>query len=53
MFKNPEESYALVVDGGTLGLIFSNNLIDRFRTICLKCEAVLCCRMSPAQKANV
>lgn len=53
IFKNPKESYALVIDGGTLGLIFSNNLVDRFREICLKCEAVLCCRMSPAQKANV
>ncbi|CAF0707238.1 unnamed protein product [Brachionus calyciflorus] len=53
MGKNPKEAYALVIDGSTLGLLFSNNLIDQFRNICMKCEAVLCCRMTPAQKANV
>ena len=31
----------------------SPELIDLFRDICMKCTAVLCCRMSPAQKAEV
>ena len=31
----------------------SVHLVEMFRDICMKCTAVLCCRMSPAQKAEV
>jgi phospholipid-translocating ATPase len=48
------ESYALIIDGETLGRLFTHDdLVNEFRDICMKCEAVLCCRMSPAQKAEV
>ena len=47
------ESYALIIDGATLGHLFNSNLSDDFRNVCMKCDAVLCCRMSPAQKAEV
>ena len=46
-------SFALIIDGGTLGILFNEKLEEPFRTICMKCDAVLCCRMSPAQKAQV
>jgi phospholipid-translocating ATPase len=44
----------MIIDGGTLGYMFKEvDLTDQFRDACMKCEAVLCCRMSPAQKAQV
>lgn len=49
----PSESFALVVDGETLGFIFEMNYQENFREIAVKCDAVLCCRMSPSQKAMV
>lgn len=47
------ESFALVVDGETLGFIFDMNFQDSFREISERCDAVLCCRMSPKQKAEI
>jgi phospholipid-translocating ATPase len=47
------KSYALVVDGKTLGLIYKHGLEILFRDVSMQCDAVLCCRMSPAQKAQV
>ena len=46
-------SFALTIDGGTLSVLFKENFDDPFREICMRCDAVLCCRMSPAQKAQV
>jgi len=46
-------SFALIIDGATLGVLFNENFDQAFREICMKCDAVLCCRMSPAQKAQV
>jgi phospholipid-translocating ATPase len=43
----------LTIDGPTLGRVFHYDLEEPFREICMKCDAVLCCRMSPAQKAQV
>ena len=51
--KLGDKTFALVIDGGTLGILFKEQLENPFREICMKCEAVLCCRMSPAQKADV
>lgn len=45
---------SLVVDGKTLSFIFDeSDLKKEFIQICLKCKAVLCCRMSPKQKAQI
>ena len=46
-------SFALIIDGKTLGLVFKYNFENDFRVIGMECDAVLCCRMSPAQKADV
>jgi P-type E1-E2 ATPase len=54
--KTSEKSsqFALIVDGGTLLHVFNDLLIrENFLKVCLRCEAVLCCRMSPKQKADV
>uniref|UniRef100_A0A7M4ERV7 Phospholipid-transporting ATPase n=1 Tax=Crocodylus porosus TaxID=8502 RepID=A0A7M4ERV7_CROPO len=52
--------YGLIIDGSTLSLILnpsqdssSSNYKTIFLQICLKCTAVLCCRMAPLQKAQI
>lgn len=50
--RREKELFSLVVDGKTLVDIF-NFYSEAFLEICMQCEAVLCCRMSPAQKADV
>lgn len=47
------KNFALVVDGQTLGLIFHHELDENFVELCSGCDAVLGCRLSPAQKAQV
>ncbi|KAL4220158.1 putative phospholipid-transporting ATPase IF [Mactra antiquata] len=47
-----EEKFSLVIDGISLSYClqeYTNILTE----LCLKCSAVLCCRMSPLQKAEV
>ncbi|XP_013921406.1 PREDICTED: phospholipid-transporting ATPase IG-like [Thamnophis sirtalis] len=52
--------YGLVIDGATLSLILNpsqdpnfSHYKSIFLQICLKCTAVLCCRMAPLQKAQI
>ncbi|XP_077164389.1 phospholipid-transporting ATPase IG isoform X7 [Paroedura picta] len=52
--------YGLVIDGATLSLILNSSqdscsahYKSIFLQICLKCIAVLCCRMAPLQKAQI
>ena len=51
--NKPQATYALVIDGITLGYLFQADFDQQLCRVCMKCEAVLCCRMSPAQKAQV
>jgi magnesium-transporting ATPase (P-type) len=46
------QKFSLVVDGKTLVDVM-DYYSEPFLDICLLCEAVLCCRMSPGQKADV
>lgn len=46
------EDYALIVDGQTLTFALTNHR-PFFLQLCQHCVAVLCCRMSPIQKAQV
>jgi phospholipid-translocating ATPase len=45
--------FGLMIDGETLKSIYENNFESRLCNICLRCDAVLCCRLSPAQKAQL
>ncbi|XP_074864274.1 phospholipid-transporting ATPase IG isoform X1 [Carettochelys insculpta] len=54
------QEYGLIIDGSTLSLMLnpsqdssSSNYKSIFLQICLKCTAVLCCRMAPLQKAQI
>lgn len=45
--------FALVVDGKALELCLSNDLGNRFLSVAMNCDVVICCRVSPKQKALV
>ncbi|OBA23975.1 phospholipid-translocating P-type ATPase [Metschnikowia bicuspidata var. bicuspidata NRRL YB-4993] len=50
----PNEKFGVVIDGDALKLALANPEIKRkFLLLCKQCRAVLCCRVSPAQKAAV
>ena len=49
----PPPTHAVVIDGETLKLMLSDELKQRFLLLCKQCKSVLCCRVSPAQKAAV
>ncbi|KAK3620398.1 phospholipid transporting ATPase [Elasticomyces elasticus] len=49
----PAPTHALVIDGDTLKLVLDNRLRQKFLLLCKECKSVLCCRVSPAQKAAV
>lgn len=47
-------NYGLVIDGATLdSLVQSTDYLNQFALLGKKCRAVLCCRVSPSQKAAV
>ena len=49
----PEPTHAVVIDGETLKLMLDDELKQKFLLLCKQCKSVLCCRVSPAQKAAV
>ncbi|KAL4786019.1 hypothetical protein BJX76DRAFT_322843 [Aspergillus varians] len=49
----PEATHAVVIDGETLKLMLTDEMKQRFLLLCKQCKSVLCCRVSPAQKAAV
>lgn len=49
----PEPTHALVIDGFTLKWVLDDALKQKFLLLCKQCKSVLCCRVSPAQKASV
>lgn len=49
----PAPTHALVIDGFTLRWVLSDTLKQKFLLLCKQCKSVLCCRVSPAQKAAV
>ena len=51
--KETHKPIAYVIDGKTLSYVLKFNFDQLFRDICMMCDAVLCCRMSPSQKAEV
>ncbi|VUG15893.1 DRS2 [Brettanomyces bruxellensis] len=47
------DSLALVIDGRSLGFALEPEMEDSLLALALRCKAVLCCRVSPLQKALV
>lgn len=49
----PAPTHALVIDGETLKLVLDESIKQKFLLLCKECRSVLCCRVSPSQKAAV
>lgn len=49
----PPPTHALVIDGEALKHVLDEKLKMKFLLLCKQCKAVLCCRVSPSQKAAV
>ncbi|KAF1949181.1 phospholipid-translocating P-type ATPase [Byssothecium circinans] len=49
----PPPTHAIVIDGDSLKLVLDDVLRRKFLLLCKRCRSVLCCRVSPAQKAAV
>ncbi|KAI8174164.1 Phospholipid-transporting ATPase DNF1 [Colletotrichum sp. SAR 10_75] len=49
----PGPTHGLVIDGFTLKWVLHDALKQKFLLLCKQCRSVLCCRVSPAQKAAV
>jgi len=49
----PAPTHAIVIDGDSLKLVLDESLRQKFLLLCKQCKSVICCRVSPAQKAAV
>ena len=49
----PGPTHAIVIDGDALKLVLDDTLRQKFLLLCKQCKSVLCCRVSPSQKAAV
>lgn len=49
----PNNNLSLVVDGQSLKYALTHELRRDFLELCLSCRSVICCRVSPMQKAEV
>ncbi|KAH7820133.1 putative P-type ATPase [Monocercomonoides exilis] len=46
-------NYALVIEGSALSYCLSDTMLSATLAVCMKCGVVVCCRVSPKQKADV
>ncbi|CCF56549.1 hypothetical protein KAFR_0B02510 [Kazachstania africana CBS 2517] len=52
--EQPKGNFAVIIDGEALKMCLSGEVLRRkFLLLCKNCRAVLCCRVSPSQKAAV
>ncbi|VEU22623.1 DEKNAAC103439 [Brettanomyces naardenensis] len=52
--STPQQTSAVVVDGRALAEIMADEVAQRrFLLLCKRCSSVICCRVSPAQKAEI
>jgi phospholipid-translocating ATPase len=49
----PDPTHAIVIDGDSLKVVLDQSLRQKFLLLCKQCKSVLCCRVSPSQKAQV
>ncbi|GKB34408.1 probable phospholipid-transporting ATPase 4, partial [Tanacetum coccineum] len=51
--KDPHAAFALIIDGKTLTYALEDDLKYQFLHLAVDCASVICCRVSPKQKALV
>ncbi|KAF2810295.1 P-type ATPase-like protein [Mytilinidion resinicola] len=49
----PDPTHAIIIDGDSLKLVLNDSIKQKFLLLCKQCRSVLCCRVSPSQKAAV
>ncbi|KAG5368999.1 Phospholipid-transporting ATPase DNF2 [Yarrowia sp. C11] len=49
----PKGNFAVIIDGEALTYALQSEISTQFLLLCKQCRSVLCCRVSPAQKASV
>jgi phospholipid-transporting ATPase len=52
-FEEELGTLALVIDGGSLTFALDPRVADRWLRLARRCKAVICCRVSPLQKADI
>ncbi|XP_039061628.1 probable phospholipid-transporting ATPase 4 [Hibiscus syriacus] len=50
---NNEAPYGLIIDGKALEIALRGNVKDEFLQLAVNCASVICCRVSPKQKALI
>ena len=51
--NDPHAAFALIIDGKTLTYILEDDMKHQFLNLAVDCASVICCRVSPKQKALV
>ncbi|KAL1833903.1 hypothetical protein ACET3Z_003554 [Daucus carota] len=51
--ENREHPFAMVIDGKALQIALANDMRQKFLRLAVSCAAVICCRVSPKQKALI
>ncbi|KAJ0971346.1 hypothetical protein J5N97_019305 [Dioscorea zingiberensis] len=51
--KDPHAAFALIIDGRALSYALEDDLKHQFLNLAIDCASVICCRVSPRQKALV
>ncbi|KAL2514708.1 putative phospholipid-transporting ATPase 5 [Forsythia ovata] len=51
--KDPHAAFALIIDGKTLTFALEDDMKHQFLNLAVDCASVICCRVSPKQKALV
>ncbi|KAK7261683.1 hypothetical protein RIF29_28000 [Crotalaria pallida] len=51
--KDPHAAFALIIDGKTLSYALEDDVKHQFLGLAVDCASVICCRVSPKQKAMV
>ncbi|KAI3737716.1 hypothetical protein L2E82_27727 [Cichorium intybus] len=51
--RDPHAAFALIIDGKTLTYALEDDLKHQFLNLAVDCASVICCRVSPRQKALV
>ncbi|MCD7446796.1 putative phospholipid-transporting ATPase 4 [Datura stramonium] len=51
--KDPHAAFALIIDGKTLSYALEDDTKHQFLNLAVDCASVICCRVSPKQKALV
>jgi len=51
--KDPFAAFALIIDGKALTYALEDDMKQQFLNLAVDCASVICCRVSPKQKALV